>query len=186
MSFKNVFVLSPGRSGSKTFVEACNHLTNYSSAHESLSSKMGDERFAYPDRHIEADNRLTWFTGELARRFSEDVLYIHLIRDFDATVDSFHHRLVNSAYRSSIMSAFGHGILMKPGDWPKEQERDLAKFYVETVHSNIKYFLSNRLHHVVHLEDGGDSFDRFLEIIGAEGDLDQARATWLKVHNART
>jgi hypothetical protein len=184
--FNQVFVLSPGRSGSKTFVEACSHLTNYSSAHESLSSKLGDDRFSYPDRHIEADNRLTWFTGQLATRFPDDVLYIHLIRDFDATVESFHHRLRNSAYRSSIMSAFGHGILMKPGDWAQDQERDLAQFYVETVHSNIKYFLNNRLHHVVNLEDGGESFGKFLEIIGAEGDLDQARATWLKVHNART
>lgn len=183
---KNVFVLSPGRSGSKTFVQACLHLSNYTAAHESLSSKLGDERFAYPERHIEADNRLTWFSGELSQRFTSDVLYVNLIRDFDATVESFHHRLQNSTYRASIMSAFAHGIVMKPGDWRADEERDLAKFYVETVRSNIKFFLENRPHITVHLEDGGKSFDDFLNVIEAQGDLDQARATWLEIHNARS
>jgi hypothetical protein len=146
---------------------------------------LGDKRFDYPAHHIEADNRLIWFTGELAQRFSQDVLYINLIRDFDATVDSFHHRLQNSSYRASIMNAFAHGILMKPGDWKKEQERDLAAFYVETVQSNIEFFLKDRLHHTVHLEDGGESFNEFLQMIRAEGDMEKVRATWLEVHNAR-
>jgi hypothetical protein len=146
---------------------------------------LGDKRFDYPAHHIEADNRLIWFTGELAQRFSQDVLYINLIRDFDATVDSFHHRLQNSSYRASIMNAFAHGILMKPGDWRAEQERDLAAFYVETVQSNIEFFLKDRLHHTVHLEDGGESFNEFLQMIRAEGDMEKVRATWLEVHNAR-
>jgi hypothetical protein len=146
---------------------------------------LGDKRFDYPAHHIEADNRLIWFTGELAQRFSQDVLYINLIRDFDATVDSFHHRLQNSSYRASIMNAFAHGILMKPGDWRADQERDLAAFYVETVQSNIEFFLKDRLHHTVHLEDGGESFNEFLQMIRAEGDMEKVRATWLEVHNAR-
>jgi hypothetical protein len=183
--YKNVFVLSPGRSGSKTFIEASLHLTNYSAAHESLGSKIGDERFAYPEHHIEADNRLTWFTGQLADRFPNDVLFVYLVRNFDATVDSFHHRLQHSTYRASIMSAFAHGILMKPGEWREDQERDLATFYVETVKSNIEIFLKGRPHHIVHLEDGGESFSEFLNLINAEGDLDKARSTWLEVHNAR-
>lgn len=185
MLYSNVFVLSPGRSGSKTFVEASSHLRNYTSSHESLASQLCDQRFAYPAHHIEADNRLTWFTGELATRFPEDVLYINLIRDFDATVNSFQHRLQNSAYRASIMNAFAHGIVMKPGDWREDQQRDLATFYVETVKSNIEFFLKDRPHHVVHLEDEGKSFDEFLNLISAEGDLEKVRSTWLQVHNAR-
>ena len=185
MLYKNVFVLSPGRSGSKTFIEASSHLSNYTAAHESLASQLGDQRFAYPAHHIEADNRLTWFTGQLADRFPDDVLYVHLIRDFDATVDSFHHRLQNSTYRASIMSAFAHGIVMKPGDWREDQQRDLAAFYVKTVKSNIDLFLKDRPHHIVHLEDGGESFNEFLKLISAEGDLVKVHSTWLEVHNAR-
>lgn len=152
---KNIFVLSPGRSGSKTFIEACSHLSNYSSSHESLASKFGSDRFAYPEHHIEADNRLCWFFGELSAKYSgAEVLYIHLIRDLQQTADSFLHRLRNSNYRASIMSAFSHGILMKPGDWTPEEEALVARFYVDTIHSNIGNFLKDKKHLVVHLQDG--------------------------------
>ena len=83
------------------------------------------------------------------------------------------------------MSAFAHGILMKPGDWREDQERDLAAFYVQTVKSNIDFFLKDRNHHVVHLEDGSKSFTEFLHMIGAEGDMDKILSTWQMVHNAR-
>ena len=83
------------------------------------------------------------------------------------------------------MNAFSHGILMKPIDWKKEEEADVAKFYVETLHANITDFLSNKNHLVVHLQDNGESFDSFLSAIDAEGDLQVARETWKKIHNAR-
>ena len=83
------------------------------------------------------------------------------------------------------MSAFAHGIVMKPGDWREDQHRDLAAFYVKTVKSNIDLFLKDRPHHIVHLEDGGESFNEFLKLISAEGDLVKVRSTWLEVHNAR-
>jgi hypothetical protein len=53
------------------------------------------------------------------------------------------------------------------------------------VQSNIEYFLTDRLHHTVHLEDGGESFNEFLQMIRAEGDMEKVRSTWLEVHNAR-
>jgi len=184
--YKNIFVLSPGRSGSKSIVEATSHLTNYTSAHESRAARLGNERFNYPDFHIEADNRLCWFFGEMSQRFSgDDVLYVHLKRDLQDTADSFLHRLRNSNYRASIMNAVAHGILMKPGDWTPDQEAEVAKFYVETIHSNIADFVKSKNHLVVHLQDGGESFDQFISAIDAEGDLEVARATWKQVHNAR-
>jgi hypothetical protein len=122
----------------------------------------------------------------MSQRFSsEDVLYVHLKRDLQDTADSFLHRLRNSNYRASIMNAFAHGILMKPGDWTPDEEAELAKFYVETIHSNIADFVKSKNHLVVHLQDGGESFDQFLSAIDAEGDLEVARATWKQVHNAR-
>jgi len=186
MIYQNIFVLSPGRSGSKSFVEASSHITNYSSAHESRAALLGAERFNFPSSHIEADNRLCWFFGELSSKFSgEDTLYIHLIRDLQETADSFLHRLRNSNYRASIMSAFSHGILMKPGDWSKDEEALVARFYVDTIHANIATFLKDKKHLVVHLQDGGESFDAFLSEIEAQGDLAAARQTWQMVHNAR-
>lgn len=187
MLYENVFVLSPGRSGSKTFVEACKELTNYSAAHESRASFLGDERFDYPKNHIEADNRLTWFPGEMERRFSsEEVLYINLQRDFDQTVDSFLHRFRNSNYRSSIMQAFAHGIVMKPKDWREDEELEVAKFYVRTVQSNISAFLKDKNSLDVFLGDDGSSFDQFLQEVDAVGDLDAVRKNWNTVFNARS
>ncbi len=184
--YDNVFVLSPGRSGSKSFVEACKHLSNYSSAHESRGGKLSEERFAYPQFHIEADNRLCWFLGPLSERFKErEVLYVHLKRGFEATVDSFLHRLHNSAYRSSIIDAFAHGVLMKPGDWTPEEEVEVVRLYVSTIHSNIELFLATRNSITVELEDGASSFNVFLDEISAEGDLTLTRNTWQQIHNAR-
>lgn len=186
MRYNNVLVLSPGRSGSKSFVEACKHLSNYSASHESRGGKLGEERFAFPQFHIEADNRLCWFLGPLSERFTDrEVLYVHLKRDYEATVDSFLHRLQNSTYRSSMISAFAQGVLMKPGDWTPEEEVEVVRLYVSTIHSNIELFLVTRNSITVELDDGGSSFDLVLDQISAEGNLTLTRNTWQQIHNAR-
>jgi hypothetical protein len=61
----NVFVLTTGRSGSLTFAEACRRITNYTTGHETRVGRVGPERLAYPDRHIEVDHRLAWFLGRM-------------------------------------------------------------------------------------------------------------------------
>jgi hypothetical protein len=61
----NVFVLNTGRCGSVTFIEACRHIRNYSAAHESRATLIGEQRLAYAANHIETDNRLCWFLGRL-------------------------------------------------------------------------------------------------------------------------
>jgi hypothetical protein len=53
------------------------------------------------------------------------------------------------------------------------------------VQSNIELFLKDRNHLTVHLEDGGESFNEFLQLIMGEGDMGKVRSTWLEVHNAR-
>ena len=45
---------------------------NFTAAHESRKSLVGGARLAYPDRHIEADNRLSWILGRLGRAFPDD------------------------------------------------------------------------------------------------------------------
>ena len=186
MRYRNIFVLSPGRSGSKTLATACTHLDNYTSAHESRAAFVGEERFNYPASHIEVDNRLTWFLGALGKRFDDSsTLYVILKRDYESTLDSFLDRLRNSTYRASIMNAFSHGILMKPGDWTADEEREVVKLYLDTIDDNIEEFLKNRRHIRVNLEDGGVSFEAFLKEISASGDLTSARADWHKVFNAR-
>src|SRR5664279_6422416 len=84
----NVFVLTTGRAGSESFIAACKHLTNYTAGHESQVSRLGPDRIQYPDRHIEADNRLAWFLGRLEERYGDEAFYVHLVRDRAATAAS--------------------------------------------------------------------------------------------------
>jgi ferritin-like protein len=50
-----------------TFIRACQHITNYTAGHETRSTLLGEARVAYPDQHIEADNRLSWMLGKLGK-----------------------------------------------------------------------------------------------------------------------
>ena len=112
----NVFVLCTGRCGSTTFARACSHIENFGVAHESRCAQLGDSRFAYPENHIEVDNRLSWLLGRLDRAYGDDAFYVHLRRPDQQVAASFLNR-----YRGGIIRAYrGEGILMfrkKPIRW---------------------------------------------------------------------
>jgi len=180
----NVFVLCTGRCGSVTFSQACSHLTNFTSGHETRSARIGPARVDFPPNHIEVDNRLSWTLGSLAARWDpEDVLYVHLKRDRDAVARSYLKRW-NSSFRASIIRAFGHGIVMRVRDWPEEQRLDVSRAYVDTVTANIDEFLRTRPSMTVQLEDVETDFAEFLHRIGAKGDREAALAEWSVRHNA--
>ncbi len=181
---KNIFALSPGRAGSMSFANACSHLENYTSAHESLVDQIGTARFAYPENHIEADNRLTWHLGQLAQKYDpQDVFYAHLTRDPEKIAQSYFKRWSEINFRAGIMPAFANGIVMREKDWPLERKLDVCRFYVETVIANTQEFLKTQQHMDVSLEDNGASFANFLDRIGAVGDLDLVKQDWTKPHN---
>ena len=173
----NVFILNAGRSGSTTFIRACEHITNYSSAHESRRSVLGPERLTYPRNHIEADNRLTWFLGRLDRSYGDRAMYVYLRRDAEAIASS--HSKVDfgtmRAYRNDMV--FG---------LPRSTDRlAVARDYVDTVDSNIEFFLrdkSNTMH--IDLETAIEQFPEFWERIGAEGDLRAALMEFGVHHNS--
>lgn len=180
----NVFVLCTGRCGSVTFATASAHLSNYTAGHETRAAKILADRFAYPERHIEADNRLSWVLGGLGQKYDDtDVLYVHLQRDRDAVAHSYARRW-DSKFNASMIRAFGHGIVMRKQEWPEERRVDVARHYVDTVTANIDEFLRNRPSMTIHLESIAQDYPRFLDRIGAEGDLDTARGEWDVRHNA--
>ncbi|MBG0827868.1 hypothetical protein HS041_08830 [Planomonospora sp. ID67723] len=180
----NIFVLGTGRCGTTTFIRACEHLDNFTAGHETLSQMCGEDRFAYPGRHIEADNRLSWFLGQLALRYDgRDVLYVHLRRDPEAVVSSFLKRW-DSTYRASIMRSYAHGLLQRASDWPERERALVCRSYVDTVTANIEEFLRHRDSTTMWLEEADWAFPGFLDRIGAVGDLEAARAEWRVQHNA--
>ena len=122
----NVFILSTGRCGSTTFIKACKHITNYTSAHESLVTKLGAHRFDYAPHHIESDNRLSWFLGRLDQLYGNDAFYVHLSRDKQQTIESFSQR-----EKYGIMRAYKEGILL--GGESDQSPQEIAQDYIETM-----------------------------------------------------
>lgn len=177
-----VFVLSTGRSGTTTFVEACKHASNYTAGHETRAAQVGRSRFDYPDGHIEADNRLSWFLGALNEAYGSDPLYVHLLRDREATADSFLRRW-DYKWRGGIIEAFAHALVMHAPDWPDENRLDVCRWYVDTVNANIRLFLRDKRHLTIWLEDAARRFPIFWSAIGAEGDLDLALGEFEVRHN---
>ena len=179
MAPTNVFVLSTGRCGSTTFARACGHIRNFSSAHESLSKAVGADRLAYPARHIEVDNRLSWLLGRLSSRFPDDVtFYVHLWRNDEATARSFEKR-----WRKGIIRAYAKDILR--GAHRTATPYDVCLDYCRTVNTNIEAFLMQRPNTMkIRLRDAAMRFPEFWERIGAEGDLAAALCEWERRHNA--
>jgi hypothetical protein len=164
----NVFVLNTGRCGSTTFVKACAHITNYTSAHESRAHLLGSERVNYPDNHIESDNRLAWFLGRLDRRFGEKAVYVHLSRDKEKVTLSFAKR-----FNYGILKAYRNGILM--GVSENALPRAVAADYCETIEENIALFLKDKPRKMeFRLENAKHDFTLFWKMIGAKGDFDAA------------
>jgi len=174
----NVFVLNAGRSGSTAFTRACEHITNYTAGHESRRSIVGPGRLAYPDDHIEADNRLIWFAGRLQEAYGDRAMYVHLRRDIDETVASYVAR-----YDVGLFRAYRRHILWRV---PHESDPEpVARDFVSTVTSNIELYLRDKTRVMdFQLEDSSTAFPRFWRWIGAEGDLDAALAEFAKWHNA--
>lgn len=174
----NVFILNTGRCGSSTFIQACRHISNYTAAHESLSTKTGEQRFSYPQDHIEADNRLSWLLGRLDKHYGDDAFYVHLSRDRQDTVASFSRRI-----DFGIMRAYEQGVLMHDGHiLPAD---DIAGDYIDTVENNINLFLKDKQHKMgFSLENAEADFAKFWENIHAQGDLQSALNEWSTRYNA--
>jgi hypothetical protein len=175
----NIFVLCTGRCGSKSFVQACKHITNYSAGHETRARFVGAEKFDYPENHIEADNRLSWHLGRLEEIYGDDALYIHLHRERSKVIASYAQRW---APVGGMMPAYRNGILRAGA----HSRSATAEDFVDTVEANITSFLRDKtMTMTVALEDATEWFPRFWHRIGAEGDLNGALAEWSHQHNSR-
>lgn len=135
----NIFVLTTGRSGSTTFFEACRHIKNYTSAHESQVGSIGKSRLSYPKNHIEIDNRLSWFLGRLDKVYGDDAIYVHLRRNHEKIASSFVKRW---DFDGGIIRAYRQGILQGLPTWVDSYLCCLD--YCDTVDSNIESFLKDK------------------------------------------
>lgn len=178
-----VFVLCTGRSGSLSFSRACSHATNFSSGHESLSRRLGADRFNYPDNHIEADNRLSWLLGSLDERFGNDAVYVHLVRNREDTIRSYNRRWIRNG---SLIRAYCEGI-QQIALHRLDRDRRLAvvEDFYDRVNENILHFLKDKDNKLtIHIENAREEFPEFWVMIGAEGNLDKALESFEQRHNS--
>jgi len=175
----NVFILCTGRCGSVTFIKACQHITNFTSMHESRSGLLGNDHFNYPTNHIEADNRLSWFLGSLDKHYGNNAVYVHLKRDREAVAISVSKRL----HPSLIMSAYRRGIIMGLPD--RVSNMSVALDYVNTVNNNIESFLKDKTKKMeFSMENKKEDFRKFWECVDAEGDMNAALLEFDICYNA--
>lgn len=180
-AWDQVFVLCTGRCGSTTFFRAMEHATNYSAGHETRTHMLGDARFDYPKKHVEADNRLSWLLGRLDARFGDRAFYAHLTRDPEAVAQSFAGRA-----NRGIMLTYRTEILMGATRRNSEAKMlDFARDYVYTITANIENFLRDKPSQMAfQLEEATDAFPEFWDHIAAEGDLTKASGEFAVRHNA--
>lgn len=177
----NVFVLSTGRCGSYTFAKACSHIVNYTVAHEPRAHLLLKNRFAYPENHIEVDNRLSWMLARLDLNFggNKDVFFVHLRRNTLEVARSMVKRR-----GIGIQQAYEKGGLM--GEFREIEGEPLEIFidYCRTVNTNIEYFLRDKRKMNFSLENAKEDFRRLWLEVGARGDEKAALAEWDVAHNA--
>ena len=178
-TFTNVFVLCTGRSGSLAVERACSHIDNYTVGHESRTRLVGHEKLAYPESHIEVDNRLAWHLGRLEHIYGDNAFYVFLRRNREAVIESYHRRW---GHLNSLVTAYAHGILMRR---PSNNDVTVTADLIDTIQCNIESFMRNRRHKLVlDLERIEETFPLFWEAIGAEGDLAAALREFAVPHNA--
>jgi hypothetical protein len=141
-------------------------VSGYTTAHESRTKLLGDDRIDYPADHIEVDNRLTWFLPRLTERYGEDGVLVIAVRDPAEIANYYMLRW----YKTNILKAYAQGILMR--DF-RENNVEVARDYVACGYEMIE-FAAARWRHVVHLhvDDPLPGAKDVLSIIGREDDLD--------------
>ena len=174
----NIFVLNTGRCGSVTFSKACEHITNYTIGHESRIHDWRN-RLAYPDNHIEVDNRLSWFLGGLEKFYGDQAIYVHLLRDTYNIARSFVDR-----WDTGIIRHFTHGILPTGTTRDRQERLRIAKVYVQTVNQNIAACLEDKTSvFTIQIEQPQKPFVQFWQAIEAQGNIQQALAEFQERYN---
>ena len=129
----NVFIISPGRTGTTTFSKSLKKIEGYTSSHESRVDMLGDERINYPLMHIECDNRLVFFLPSLTEKFCKNSVLVCLNRNPSDIALSYNKRW----QKINIMKAYSQGILMRRLN---RNNQYVCRDYVDYCYFNINWF----------------------------------------------
>lgn len=166
-------MLNTGRCGSATFIKACGHISNYTTGHETRTRLLAPQHLEYPENHIEADNRLVWFLGNLDLLYGDNAFYVHLKRNPDEVAKSYARR----TYVGGILRAYYDSIKMGASEkhFDKLSREELflyAKDYVKNAEISINNFLKDKdKFETIDIDNPKENFINFWNMIGSEGNL---------------
>ena len=168
-----------------TFSKACSHISNYTSAHESLKQlnpKESKKRFFYSDFHIEVDNKLAWFLGNLDQIYGDEAFYVHLKRSvIDTARSQYNHKYCISyleRWHRKIMESYVCGI-------NDEDRMNICIKHCNIVNEKISKFLKDKSNKMdFALENCKQDFILFWSNIKAKGNLVNALREWDIKYNA--
>jgi hypothetical protein len=178
-----VFVVGTGRCGTTAFARACEHITNYTVAHESHAGVVGWERLCYPDRWIEVDPHLAWTLPLIMERYPL-ALYVHLWRPESDVVASWLRRgidphggpapLIDVMFQTRCVG-------LSESDY-EVALRVLYRSVMRQIEFNLEHEGVRSVRYAIHHAD--EWWPSFCWLIGAEGDLEAGRAEFERRHNA--
>lgn len=189
----NVFVVGTGRCGTVTFTKACQHVTNFTAAHESTSGLTRAADLSFPAQHIEVNPHITWLLGPVAA-LHPDALWVHLVRAKEDVVASWMQR--GRTHGPGVWSPLALRVAPK-GIRTDEQFRTICELCYDAithqVDAHLKTLPADRARTIL-LSDlaGGVSnpkaratWREFWQWIRAEGDFAASLAEWRIRYNRR-
>ena len=167
----NVFVFGTGRCGTVCFEAACQHATNYTSAHESNNSLL-----RYPDRHIETNSQFRMVGPELIANHPGAV-FVWLTRETSKVETSYD--LLDQGEWLSTWALFMNSV--KPNTRAhmahiavRQMLRDCQSLW-DAVYPTKRYLID--------IDAPRQQFTAFWLGIGAKGDMDAALAEFNRPRN---
>lgn len=194
-----IFVLTTGRSGSKTFFNACRCVENFSAGHESTAFR---DPMEYPDGHIEIDGMLSFMLGTLDLHYGDAPIFVHLTRNPEDVARSWARRMPDAEswprwlriqmgltarrrFRQTRAVFIGHNLYSGAGRLSNEERIAAARKYVDRANDNIRHFLKDKSKVVdIEIEQPDQTFRKLWEMAGFEGSLDRAMDELGTVYNA--
>jgi hypothetical protein len=162
----NIFLISPGRTGTHALSVALKHLDGFTSEHESKSNKLGEARLVYQNNHIESDNRLFWFIEKLTQNYGNTSILVIVNRDKEKIVNSYSKRWG----KVNILKSYSQGILMRP---LAENSTKIVRDYVNHVYDTLFFYQERWCKYIeIDIENPEEGMRDLLKYVDQENKLD--------------
>lgn len=169
-----VFVTGTGRCGSVTFKHACRHIKNYTVGHEMVNPSLD-----YPQDHIEINPQFRKCLLELHEKYP-DARFVHLIRPKKDCVPS----LASLNFGKVMECYFRLHVSVIPSPDPLEVADKFWDWENRLISTQLR-IIPSELSIKLRLDEIKQNWFKFLDWIGAEGNVKASLKEWDNPRNTR-